>query len=82
MAFGKGEADVLLDPRQRLVWIDPRPWQRAICQSRQPLGDGAFRSMQTSKKDARRFTNLVSDDRALQQLKVERGSDQLLRHLE
>ena len=68
--------------REGLVRIDPGPWQRAICQSRQPLGDGAFRLMQTSKKDAGRFTNVVSDDRALLQLKVERGSDQLLRHFE
>ena len=38
--------------------------------------------MQTSKKDAGRFTNLVSDDRALLQLEVERSPDQSLRHLE
>jgi hypothetical protein len=42
-------------------------------QSRQPLGDGAFRPMQTGKKDAGRFTNLVSDDRAFLQLEVERS---------
>jgi len=67
-------------------WLARHPrWtsrQPAICQSRQPLGDGAFRPMQTSKKDAGRFTNLISDDRALQQLQVKRGSDQLLRHME
>jgi hypothetical protein len=62
--------------------IDPGPWQRAICQSRQPLGKGAFRPIQTSKKDAGRFTNPVSDDRALLQLEIERSPDQLLRHLE
>src|SRR5258706_10206283 len=82
LAFGKGEADALLDPRQGLVRIDPGPWQWAIGQSRQPLCDGAFRPMQTSKKDAGRFTNTVSDDRALLQLEVERSPDQLLRHLE
>src|SRR5256886_5702928 len=82
LAFGQGNTDTLFDPRQGLVRIDPGPWQRAICYSRQPLGDGAFRPMQTSKKDAGRFTNPVSDHRALLQLEVERSPDQLLRHLE
>src|SRR5262245_53380062 len=82
LTFGKGETDTLFDPRQGLVGIDPRPWQRAICQSRQSLGGGAFRPMQSSKKYAGRFTNPVSDDRALLQLEVERGPDQLLRHFE
>src|SRR5262245_34260978 len=82
LAFGKGKTDALLDPRQGLVRIDPGPWQRAICQSRQPPGDGAFRLMQTSKEYAGRFTNAVSHHRALLQLEVERSPDQLLRHFE
>ena len=82
MAFGKGKTDLLLDPRQGLVRIDPGPWQRAICQSRQALGDGAFRPMQTSKKYAGCFANPVGDYRALLQLEVERSPDQLLRHFE
>ena len=82
LAFGKGETDALLDPRQGLVRIDPGPWQPAICQSRQPPGDGAFRLMETSKEYAGRFTNAVSHHRALLQLEVERSPDQLLRHFE
>ena len=82
LAFGEGKTDALLDPRQGLVRIDPGPGQRAICQPRQPLGDGAFRPMQTSQKDAGRFANPVGDDRALLQLEIERSADQLLRHLE
>src|SRR5262249_30496196 len=82
LAFGKRKTDMLLDPRQGLVRIDPGPWQFAICHLRQPLGDGAFRPMQTSKKYAGRFANPVSDDRTLLQLAAERSSDQLLRHFE
>src|SRR5262249_7456156 len=73
LAFGKGKTDLLLDPRQGLVRIDPGPWQCAICQSRYPLGDGAFRPMQTSKKYAGHFANPISDDRAVLQLAVERS---------
>src|SRR5262249_25320338 len=33
LAFGKGKADALLDPRQGFVRIDPGPRQCAICQT-------------------------------------------------
>ena len=82
LAFRKGKTDTLLDPRQGLVRIDPGPRQCAICQSRQSLGDGAFRSMQTSKKYAGRFANPVGDHRALLQLEIERSPDQFRRHFE
>ena len=78
LAFGKGKTDMLLDPRQRLVWIDPGPRQRAICQPHQPLGDGALRSVQTGQKYAGRFTDTVGDHRAFLQLEIERGADELL----
>ena len=79
LAFGKGKTDMLLDPRQGLVRIDPGPRQRAICQSHQPLGDGALRAMQTGQKYTGRFANPVGDHRALLQLEIERGADELLR---
>ena len=82
LAFGKGKTDLLLDPRQGLVRIDPGPGQRAVGQPRQPLGDGALRPVQTGQKHAGRFADPVGDDRALLQLEIERGADQFLRHLE
>ena len=82
LAFGKGKTDMLLDPRQGLVRIDPGPRQRAVCQSRQPLGDGALRAMQAGQKYAGRFANPVGDHRALLQLEIERSADEFLRDLE
>ena len=61
LAFGKGEADTGLDPRQGLVRVNPGPWQRAICQSHQPLGDGALRPIQTRQKHTGRFADPVGD---------------------
>lgn len=66
--LGKGKPDMLLDPWQGLVRIDPGPRQRAICQSRQSLGDRALRAMQASQKHTGRFANPVGDHRALLQL--------------
>ena len=54
----------------------------ATCQSREPLGDGALRSMQARQKNTRRFAYPVSDHRALMQLEIERSSDELLRDFE
>ena len=82
LAFGKGKPDTLLDPRQRLVRIDPGPRQRAVCKPHQPLGDGALRPIQAGQKYTGRFANLVGDHRALLQLEIERSADELLRHLE
>ena len=82
LAFGQGETDVLLNPRQGLVWIDRWPRQRASCQSHQTLGDDAFRPMQTRQKYAGRFADPVGDYRALLQLETERSADKLLRDLE
>ena len=82
LAFGKGKADMLLDPRQGLVRVDPGPRQRAVCQPRQPLGDGAFRPVQAGKEYTGCLANPVGDHCALLQLEIERGADQLLRHLE
>ena len=73
---------MLLDPRQGLVGINWAPGQRGACQPHQPIGDCALRAMQTSEKYAGCFANPIGDHRTLPQLKLERGPDQLLRHLE
>jgi hypothetical protein len=59
LAFGKGNTDTPLDPRQGLVRINPGPRLRAICQPQQPLGDGALRPMQAGEKYTGRFANPV-----------------------
>ena len=82
LAFGERKANMLLDPRQSFVGIDPGPRQRAACQPRQPVGDRALCPMQTSQEYAGCFANPVGDHRALLQLKLKRGPDQLLWHLE
>jgi hypothetical protein len=51
------------------------PRWRRITQSRQPIGDGAFRPVQTSQKDAGCFAYPVGDYRALLQLH-RRAADQ------
>ena len=72
---------MLLDPRQGLVRIDPGPWQSAICQPRQPLGDGALRPVKTGQKYTRCFAHPVGNHGALLQLELKRSPDQLLRDL-
>src|SRR6476659_1813413 len=64
------------------VRIDPGPRQRAVCQTCQPIGNGAFRPMQTGQEYTRRHTDLVGNHGALLQLEIKRRTDQLLRHLE
>src|SRR5437660_10320994 len=61
LALGEGKPDTLLDPRQGLVRIDPGPRQRAICQSHQPLGDGALRPVQARQKHTGRLADPVGD---------------------
>jgi hypothetical protein len=80
--LGKGKTDALLDPRQGLVRIDPGPRQRAVCQSHQALGDGAFRAKQTGQKYARRFAHTVGDNRAVGQFEIKRGANQFHRDFE
>ena len=82
LALGKRQAGPLLDPRQRLVRVDPGPGQRAVRQPQQPLGDDPLGPVQARQKHARRLADPVGDDRALGQLQIERRADQLLRHLE
>src|SRR6202030_3863557 len=62
--------------------IDPWLWQRAIRKPCQPLGNGAFRPMQARQKHTRSIANPVGDHRALLQLEIEGGADELLRDLE
>src|SRR5436190_40169 len=78
----KRKTNLLLGPRQGLVGVDPRPRQGAICQSHQPFGDSALCAMQARQKYTGRFANPVGNYRAFLQLEIERGTDELLRHLE
>ena len=41
LAFGEGKTDMLFDPRQGLIRVDPGPWERTVRQSRQSLRDDA-----------------------------------------
>ena len=81
LAVGKSKTDSLLDPRQGLVGVNPGPGQCAVCQPLQAFGDDAFRPVKASEKDAGRFANLVAHHCSVPQLQLERGPDQLLRHL-
>src|SRR5262249_24413253 len=82
LAFCKDNPDALLDPRQRLVGVDPGPGERAIHKPGQPLGDRAFRAMQARQKHARRLAHPIGNDGAFRQSEVECGADQFSRDLE
>jgi hypothetical protein len=71
LAVGEGKTDMLFDPRQGLIRVDPGPWERTVRQSRQSLRDDALRAMQAGQKNTRRFPNPVGNHHALLQFEID-----------
>ena len=82
LTVGQRQAGLLLDPRQRLLWVDVGPRQRSIDQAKYPLGNDLLGPIQAGEKDAGRLTNRVGDDRSVSQFEIERCLDQLPGDLE
>src|SRR5437870_5183294 len=63
LAFGKYQAGTPLNPRDRLVRIDPRPGQLAIPKLQQPVGDAALRPVQACQENAGSIAHPVGNNR-------------------
>src|SRR6266516_5743200 len=82
LASGEYQTRPLLDPGDRLVRINPGPWQRAGPQLQQPLGDAPLRPVQAGEEHATLVADLVGSHRAFSQFEVKGGEDQRLGNLD
>src|SRR6266700_2262053 len=70
LASGEYQTRPLLDPGDRLVRINPGPWQRAGPQLQQPLGDAPLRPVQAGQENAGLIADRIGNHRAVSQFEV------------
>ena len=82
LAVGQHEAGLALDPRDRLVGVDPRPGRAAGGEGAQPFGDLLLRPIEPGQEDAAVAVQRIGHHIAGLKFQGQRGLDQVCRHLD